>query len=119
MKDGQMTVSQAMAHTRPASLFVMVLVSAIVVAGVPSALLSGIALLVYLPYALVGVLLVIRRPRNPIGWLLVGVGWALLAGFGRVPAMADSLRAATASPLALLMAWHRGGAGSARSACSW
>jgi class 3 adenylate cyclase len=108
MKDGQMTVSQAMAPTRPASLFVMVLVSAIVVAGVPSALLSGIALLVYLPYALVGALLVIRRPRNPIGWLLVGVGWALLAGFERLPATAESLRAGTASPLAMLLAWQQG-----------
>jgi class 3 adenylate cyclase len=103
-----MTASQAMAPTRPASLFVTVLVAAIVLAGVLSALVSGIALLVYLPYALVGALLVIRRPRNPIGWLLVGVGWALLAGFERVPATAESLRAGTASPLALLMAWQQG-----------
>jgi class 3 adenylate cyclase len=103
-----MTASQAMAPTRPASLFVTTLVAAIVLAGVPSAVLNGIPLLVYLPYALVGALLVIRRPRNPIGWLLVGVGWALLAGFGRVPATAESLRTGTASPLVMLMAWQQG-----------
>jgi hypothetical protein len=103
-----MTASQAMAPTRPASLFVTVLVAAIVLAGASSALVSGVALPVYLPYALVGALLVISRPRNHIGWLLVGVGWALLAGFERVPATAESLRAGTASPLALLMAWQQG-----------
>jgi class 3 adenylate cyclase len=108
MKDRPMTASQAMAPTRPASVFVTILVAAIVLAGVPSAVLSGIPLLVYLPYALVGALLVIRRPRNPIGWLLVGVGWALLAGFGRVPATAESLRTGTASPLVMLMAWQQG-----------
>jgi class 3 adenylate cyclase len=97
-----------MTPTRPASLFLTVLVAAIVLAGVPSALLSGIGLVVYLPYALVGALLVLRRPRNPIGWLLVGVGWALLAGFERVPATAEALRAGTASPLAMLLAWEQG-----------
>jgi hypothetical protein len=47
-----MTASQAMAPTRPASLFVTVLVGAIVLAGVPSALVSGVALPVYFGDAL-------------------------------------------------------------------
>lgn len=103
-----MTASQAMVPTRPASLIVAALIAAIVLAGVPSALLNGTAWLVYLPYAAVGALLVIRRPRNIIGWLLVGIGWAILAGFEALPATAQSLRDGTASPLVMLLAWQQG-----------
>src|SRR6266542_4939848 len=103
-----MPASQAMVPTRPASLIVAVLIAAIVLAGVPSALLNGTAWLVYLPYAAVGALLVIRRPRNIIGWLLVGIGWAILAGFEALPATAQSLRDGTASPLVMLLAWQQG-----------
>jgi uncharacterized membrane protein len=56
-----------MAPTRPASLFVNVLVAAIVLAGVPLALVSGVALPVYLPYALVGALLFVDRGTPSAG----------------------------------------------------
>lgn len=55
----------------------IVLVAAIVLAGVPVAAVGGFGLLLYPPYACVGALLAIRRPRNPIGWLLIGLSWAL------------------------------------------
>jgi class 3 adenylate cyclase len=92
---------------RSAPRIVTVLIAAIVLAGLPAAIQSGIGLVVFLPYALVGALLVIRRPRNTIGWLLIGIGWAFLLGFENVFGAA-SLRDGTASPLAQLVAWEQG-----------
>ena len=93
---------------RPAPRAVIALVAAIVLAGVPSAVLSGVAVLVYLPYALVGALLAFRRPRNPIGWLLIGVGWAFLAGFEHIAGPAAALQNGSASLLAKVIAWQQG-----------
>ena len=70
---------------RPAPRLVAALVVAIVLVGLPTALSQIIALVVYLPYALVGALLAILRPRNLIGWLLIGIGWGLLFGFQPIP----------------------------------
>jgi class 3 adenylate cyclase len=92
---------------RSAPRVVTVLIAAIVLAGLPAAIQSGVALLVFLPYALVGALLVIRRPRNIIGWVLIGIGWAFLLGFQNVFGGA-SVRDGTGSPLAQLVAWEQG-----------
>ncbi len=43
-------------------------------AAIPIALPSGYGLLWVASYASVGGLLVIRRPRNPIGWILMTIG---------------------------------------------
>lgn len=50
----------------------------LVVAGVIVALAagSGAALVWFIPYAGVGAILVTRRPRTSIGWILLGLGWA-------------------------------------------
>jgi hypothetical protein len=90
---------------RPAPRLVMALVVAIVLVGLPTAASQIISLVVYLPYALVGGLLAIRRPRNPIGWLLIGIGWGLLFGFQPTPATAESLRSGAAAPLVMVIAW--------------
>src|SRR5438552_16387090 len=90
---------------RPAPRLVAALVVAIVLVGLPTAASQIIALLVYLPYALVGALLAIRRPRNLIGWLLMGIGWGLLFGFQSAPATANSLRSGTAAPLVMAIVW--------------
>ena len=37
---------------------------------------SSGALLFFVSYAVVGIVLITRRPRNPIGWLLLAAGWA-------------------------------------------
>jgi class 3 adenylate cyclase len=47
----------------------MVIVGALV--GVP----SGLGLIWFIPYAVVGALLAIRRPRTSIGWILLAVAW--------------------------------------------
>ena len=91
----------------PAPRSLILLVAAIVLVGVPVGFVSeiGLALILYLPNVCVGALLVIRRPRNLIGWLLIGIGWAFVGGFVPVPATAESFQAGTASPLAMLIAW--------------
>jgi hypothetical protein len=86
---------------------VVVLVAAIVLVGLPIAAFGEIllALILYLPNVLIGALLVIRRPRNPIGWLLIGIGWAFVGGLVSVPATARELLTGAASPVASLAAW--------------
>lgn len=90
------------------SRFVTLLVAVTAVAGVLVAFVNGtiwIAWIVYLPYACVGALLAIRRPRNWIGWLLIGIGWAFLGGFLRALASPAAIQAGTAPPLPTLIAW--------------
>ena len=104
-----MTTLQATLQVeRPAPRFVAALVVAIVLVGLPTAASQIIALLVYVPYALVGALLAIRRPRNLIGWLLIGIGWGLLFGFQPIPATVESLRGGTAAALVLMIGWVKG-----------
>jgi hypothetical protein len=43
-------------------------------------------LVTFLAYALVGTYLVIRRPRNGVGWLLIAAGWALVASTSNLTA---------------------------------
>ena len=104
-----MTVKQAtLSDARPAPRLVAALVVGLVLAGIPTAASQLIALIVFLPYALVGALLAIRRPRNLIGWLLIGIGWGLLFGFQPVPATAESVQSGTAPPIVMLIAWVKG-----------
>ena len=102
------SVAAAIHAERPAPRVAAALVVAIVLLGLPTAASQIIALLVYLPYALVGALLAILRPRNLIGWLLIGIGWGLLFGFQPVPVTAETLRNGTAGPLVMLIAWVKG-----------
>jgi hypothetical protein len=97
-------IATTVSHAPPS---VTLLVGAIVLVGVPVAFVSeiGLALILYLPNVCIGALLVIRRPRNPIGWLLMGIGWAFVGGTVPVPATAEALQAGTASLLAMLVAW--------------
>ncbi|HEX5823618.1 MAG TPA: hypothetical protein VFY18_04075 [Candidatus Limnocylindrales bacterium] len=60
---------------RPLPFFGRVIVIVLDIAGVLVAAPSGFGLLWFIPYAGVGTLLVIRRPRNSIGWLLLVLGW--------------------------------------------
>ena len=89
----------------PAPRLLIMLVAAIVLVGVPVAAVGGIGLIVYPPYAGAGALLAIRRPRNPIGWLLIGLSWASLLPFVPVPATPAAFQAGTASSFAMLIAW--------------
>ena len=79
--------------------------SAMLLAGKPGALSLVILLAAYAPYAGVGSILVIRRPRNPIGWLLLAIGWTFAVSFLPIDATAYELQTLTASPLHQAIAW--------------
>ena len=61
---------------RPTSLAGAVVVVAIAAAGAFVAANAGSAIIIYVPYATVGALIVIKRPRSVIGWLLTTTAWA-------------------------------------------
>jgi MFS family permease len=91
--------------TQRAPTALIVLVATIVLAGLAVAAAGGIGLVLYPAYAGMGALLAIRRPRNPIGWLLIGLGWAFIGPFVPVPATAIALQTGTASSLAMFLGW--------------
>ncbi|MEX1170742.1 MAG: hypothetical protein WEE50_11425 [Chloroflexota bacterium] len=68
---------------------------------------AGTAVAVYLPYAAVGAILILRRPGNPIGWLLAAIGWVFALGWLPVNASVDELHALTAPPIVLAIAWFK------------
>jgi hypothetical protein len=78
------------------------------VLGFAVAAIDGSALLIYLPYATVGSILVARRPRNTISWVLVALGWTFAIGFLPIRATAHELQTLTASPLVETIAWFNG-----------
>ncbi len=49
----------------------------LIVAGLVVSAPSGFGIMWFVPYAGVGSLLVVRRPTMSIGWILLGIGWAL------------------------------------------
>lgn len=89
----------------PAPRALILVVAAIVLAGVPLAIIGGIGVLTYPPYAGIGALLAIRRPRNPIGWLLICLSWTFLSAGAPLRGTTAALQAGTASPFEMLMAW--------------
>ncbi len=79
--------------------------SALVLAERPGALSLVILLAAYVPYAGVGSVLVTRRPRNLIGWVLLGIGWTFATAFLPIDATALELQTMTASPLQEAIVW--------------
>ena len=78
---------------------------ALTVAGRPGALSLVILMAAYVPYAGVGSILIARRPRNVIGWVLLGIGWTFAVGFLPIDATARELQTVTASPVQEAIAW--------------
>jgi hypothetical protein len=74
-----------------------VAVVGLVIAGVIVAIASRteLSLIWFIPFAGVGAILVIRRPRTSIGWILLGLGWALTIVTVRVPGTAEQFANAT------------------------
>jgi hypothetical protein len=59
-------------------------------------------------YAMVGSILVARRPGNAIGWLLLALGWTFATSFLPIRATAHELQTLTAPPLVEIVAWFNG-----------
>jgi hypothetical protein len=84
----------------------------LIVGGAAYTVWDVITLVVYVAYVVVGAILVIRRPRHPIGWLLVGFALAF-AGTTPPPNLdVERLQAGTAAWDQFLAAWVAGWAGS-------
>jgi hypothetical protein len=77
-------------------------------AGVVPALQNPFTLLFYLSFALMGGILVIRQPRNTVGWLLIGIGFGFIGTTTGASLDAAALTAGTAGPRDVLMAWLAG-----------
>ena len=75
--------------------------------GAGVAALGGSALVIYLPWAAVGAILVAKQPGNRMGWLLTTIAWVIALGFLPVRASTDALQALTAPPLVLAVAWFK------------
>jgi hypothetical protein len=80
-----------------------IVLGAIIVLGVLLNL-SSEGLAPFLTYAIVGSILVIRRPRHPIGWLLLLMA-ALFSLVGRAPEVAAALIGTSWEPWLPLLAW--------------
>ena len=79
-------------------------VGIVVAVGVLASIPSVFSLLWFIPYAGVGALLVIRRPRQSIGWLLLGIGWAFALVTLPVPATGDQITSGTIEPVIATLA---------------
>ena len=82
-------------------------VLALFATGAVLAAIAGTALIVYVPYAAVGAILVFRRPDNSIGWLLTAIAWTFALGWLPVDATASELATLTAPPATLAVAWMK------------
>ncbi|MEO8251020.1 MAG: adenylate/guanylate cyclase domain-containing protein [Chloroflexota bacterium] len=54
--------------------------------GLVIAVQSPPGILIYVPYTLVACILVVRRPRNSIGWILFAIGWCFALALASVDA---------------------------------
>lgn len=81
--------------------------TALVVIGVGLAAVDPITLVFYLSYASVAAMLVVRRPSNVIGWILLGIAWSLLATSvtPHLDADVDAILAGSASPRDEFLLW--------------
>jgi hypothetical protein len=71
----------------------------------PGGLSLFVLIAAYVPYAAVGSILVTRRPRNLIGWVLLGMGWSFAVAFLPIQASVQELQTLTAPPLQEAIAW--------------
>ncbi len=91
----------------PARLLVALVGAAGLIAAIPTIL----PILWYVPYAGIGAILIVRRPRMSIGWLLAGIGLAFVTVSMSIPASAADFANGTlsASALALtVVGWESG-----------
>jgi hypothetical protein len=104
---------QADAVTRvktPTGRSMAVVMVLLVLAGLFVSVSAGdlYTLLFFLPYAIPGLILQIRRPDNSIGRLLIGIGWACALATLRVEGDRLALTQGTAPVVSRLVAWGTG-----------
>ncbi len=80
------------------------LLGALMVAGVIVAAPSGFGLYFFIPYAGVGALLVIRRPRTSIGWILLALGSGFVLVTLGIDATAEQFVDGSLAPITAILA---------------
>jgi hypothetical protein len=74
------------------------------IVGIALAIPDPIAVLNFLAYAAVGAFVAIRRPHNPIGWILVFIAFSFIATSAQ-PDDIEAVKAGTSSTSDFLAAW--------------
>jgi hypothetical protein len=105
-----MTVDRRWMPGAPGIVARLVLVALLLV-GLVLALEDPFTVLFYGSYALAGALLVIRRPRNSIGWLLLVIGLGFIGTTVRRDLDLDALVTGTGTTRDFLLAWFGSWAG--------
>ena len=99
---------------RPLGASGRIVVTILVVAGAVVAASGGIGLLLYVPYAGVAALLVIRRPRNSIGWILMSLSWEFALRLATIDATPEQFAdGSVGAPIALFAVAEGAGGGAA------
>jgi hypothetical protein len=103
-------MSRYLALDRARQIAVLGLVVAGVFVGAGS---SGmpIWLVPFVPFAGIGALLAIRRPRTPIGWILIGLGWSFVLLVAPVRATAQQFADGNVDLPSAVLAVAQGGGG--------
>jgi hypothetical protein len=89
---------------RPLGLPGRIAVVAVAALAIAVGLTSGVGFLESAPYGIVGSVLAIRRPRHPIGWLLLAGAWTFALSSVTVPATTAQLVAGALSPQLMAVA---------------
>ena len=79
--------------------------AALLLSGVALASFDIVTVVQYLPYAIVGGVLVLQLPRNPIAWLLIAIGFAFIGTSGPADLDLVALEAGTASTRDFAYVW--------------
>lgn len=103
--------ADARTDVRPLGRIATTILVLLVASLIPLLVRGGLGLYIVPPYSVVGVILAVRRPRNPIGWLLIalGVGFAVLLVPG-IDATPADFQAGTVSPVEAVLAIGTSGA---------
>ena len=88
-----------------------VVASAVLVGAGSSA--APIWLVPFIPFAGIGALLAIRRPRTPIGWILIGLGWSFVILVAPIQATGQQFADSTFDIPSAVLAVAQGGGGPA------
>jgi hypothetical protein len=107
------TASPGVPVERPLPVPARVVLLVVLASGLVLPVADLFSILFFVTHALVGYLLVIRRPRNPIGWLLIAIAFGFVGTGSLDERELVALSTGTAPLPAVVRAWIASWAGSA------
>ncbi len=93
----------------PGRIIVVLVAAGAVVVGAP----SGVGLLWAVPYGAVATILIVRRPRHAIGWILLVLGWMFPLASATLDMTPAQFSGGSLTPLTAVAGWLIATAGSA------